>query len=389
MMTPDTPLARGADEILLGFARALRAAGVPVTADRTHAFVAAAALLGADDPRNTYLAGRATMCAGPQELQRYEQVFAAYFNGRDGLPRPRQTPSALRAAVELADAEDDSGSDDSADDGADDRQDATRAKASDVEVLRHRDVAALSPADKARLAAQFTTITLHPPLRRVARRHAWHRGAVDAERTLRASLRTMGEPARIAWRRREYRARRIVLLIDVSGSMSGYADALLRLAHRFTHAAAEGAGTRRQAGVETFTVGTRLTRLTRAMQLADPERALVAAGQAVPDWSGGTRLGETLQVFLDRFGRHGMARGAVVVICSDGWERGDTALLAQQAAALGRVARSVIWLNPHRGKAGYAPVQSGIVAVLPHVDHFVAGHSLAAFAELTEVIADA
>jgi hypothetical protein len=195
----------------------------------------------------------------------------------------------------------------------------------------------------------------------------------------------MGEPGDLAWRRRRVRPRRVVLLIDVSGSMSGYADALLRLAHRF--AVDPGSGVRRP--VEVFTIGTRLTRVTRAMRLRDPERALVAAGETVPDWSGGTRLGENLQAFLDRWGARGMARGAVVVVFSDGWERGDASQLAEQMSRLHRIAHRVVWVNPHRGKAGYEPVQQGVLAVLPHVDDFVAGHSLATYAELVEVVARA
>ena len=172
----------------------------------------------------------------------------------------------------------------------------------------------------------------------------------------------------------------MVLLVDVSGSMSGYADALLRLAHRWTQASPR---------VETFTLGTRLTHVTRALRLRDPDRAIVAAGETVPDWSGGTRLGETLQMFLTRWGRRGLARGSVVVVFSDGWERGDTSLLAEQMRQLRRLAHRVIWVNPHRGKAGYEPVQAGVVAALPSCDHFVSGHSLATFDDLTELVARA
>jgi uncharacterized protein with von Willebrand factor type A (vWA) domain len=138
-----------------------------------------------------------------------------------------------------------------------------------------------------------------------------------------------------------------------------------------------------------FSVGTRLTRLTRPLHLRDPDRAIAAAGSVVPDWSGGTRLGETVKAFLDRWGQRGMARGAVVVIFSDGWERGDAQLLADQVARLRRIAHRVIWVNPHRGKDGYAPVQQGVVAVLPHVDSFLAGHSMATFAELMKELARA
>jgi len=364
-----------ADEILLAFTRSLRAAGVPVTQDRAHGFLAATTLLGLDDRRGTYWSGRATLCAGPDDLERYDQVFDAFFNARDGLPRARPaTPPSAPVSVfpEQEPSEGEGGSDD---------EEAIRAAASAADVLKHRDVAALSAAEKQRLAGMFLQLSCRPPHRRTARYRRWHRGDVDAHRTLRESLRRMGEPAEIAWRRRGTRPRRVVLLVDVSGSMSGYADALLRLAHRWTQTGGRV--------VETFTVGTRLTHVSRAMRLRDPDRAIVAAGDTVPDWSGGTRLGETLQMFLTRWGQRGLARGAVVVIFSDGWERGDPTLLAEQLERLGRIAHRVIWVNPHRGKAGYEPVQAGIAAALPHIDALLAGHSLATFAELVEVVADA
>ncbi|GAB3771780.1 hypothetical protein FB382_000266 [Nocardioides ginsengisegetis] len=369
---------RGADEVLLGFTRALRAAGVPVTQDRSHGFLEAVALLGLHDRRTTYDAGRATLCAGPDDLERYDQVFEAYFNARDGLPRSRPAPPTVPAFSDLPETDGEGEGEES--------EEVVRARASAAEVLRHRDVARLSPAERQRLAGMFASLRPRPPVRRTARHQRWRRGQVDASRTLRSSLRRMGEPAEISWRRRGVRPRRLVLLVDVSGSMSGYADALLRLAHRFTVAAATG---RRRGVVETFTVGTRLTHLTRAMRLRDPDRALVAAGETVPDWSGGTRLGETLKIFLDRWGQRGMARGAVVVVFSDGWERGDPALLAEQVERLHRVAHRVVWVNPHRGKAGYEPVQQGVLAVLPHVDDFLAGHSLATYADLVEVVSRA
>ncbi len=374
---PDEPQRRGPDTILLGFSRALRAAGVPVTQDRAQGFLAAAAELGVGDKRSTYLAGRATLCAGPDDLARYDQVFHAFFDSRDGLPRPRPAQPSVPVFTGLP-------ATDAPGDGEATDEEVVRAMASELEVLRHRDVASLSAAEKHRLAGMFATLRPRPPVRRTARHQRWHRGQVDASRTLRASLRRMGEPAEIEWRRRGVRPRRVVLLVDVSGSMSGYADALLRLAHRFTQVARDSGGV-----VETFTVGTRLTHLTRAMRIRDPERALVAAGETVPDWSGGTRLGETIRFFLDRWGQRGLARGAVVVVFSDGWERGDPALLGEQMARLGRIAHRVVWVNPHRGKTGYEPVQQGVLAALPYCDDFVAGHSLATFAELSEVISRA
>ena len=364
--------------MFLGFTRALRAAGVAVTQDRAQGFLAAVAEVGADDRQATYWAGRATLCASPDDLFRHDQVFAAWFNARDGLPQAgRARPRDPRPRTSCPTPRRGGG------DGGDD-EDVVRAAASAAEVLRHRDVATLDAAEKRRLARMFVRLSLRPPSRRTARHQRWHRGEVDASRTLRNSLRHLGEPGEIAWRRRGVRPRRVVLLVDVSGSMSAYADALVRLAHRLTQSGRAAGGT-----VETFTVGTRLTHVTRALRSPDADRAIVAAGEVVPDWSGGTRLGETIRVFLDRWGQRGMARGAVVVVFSDGWERGDAELLGEQMARLRRVAHRVIWVNPHRGKAGYEPLQGGVVAALPHCDDFLAGHSLATFADLTEVIARA
>ncbi len=185
----------------------------------------------------------------------------------------------------------------------------------------------------------------------------------------------------LARRDRSPRPRKVVLLIDVSGSMEPYADALLRFAHVVVR--------RAPAATEVFTLGTRLTRVTRELRLRDPEHALAAAGRAIPDWSGGTRLGEALAAFVDRWGRRGAARRAVVVVFSDGWERGDTTLLGTQLAGLRRLAHRLIWVNPHVGKPGYAPVQGGIVAALPHLDDLLAGHSLATLEDLLEVMARA
>jgi uncharacterized protein with von Willebrand factor type A (vWA) domain len=367
---------RGGDEILLAFSRALRAGGVAVTQDRAHEFLSSVAELGAGDPVAVRIAGRATLCASPEDLTRFDQIFEAFFNPRDGLPRPRPAAPAGPRFTEFPE-EDPSGEGDLTDE-------VIRAAASATEVLRQRDIASLTAAEKQRLDSMFATLRPRAPMRRTARHERWHRGQVDASRTLRSSLRRLGEPSTIEWRRRGTRPRRIVLLVDVSGSMSSYADALLRLAHRLTQALGRGMGP-----VETFTIGTRVTHITRAMRIRDPERALVAAGQTVPDWSGGTRLGETLRFFLDRWGQRGMARGAVVVVFSDGWERGDAATLGEQMARLRRIAHRVMWVNPHRGKDGYEAVQQGVVAALPYLHDFVAGHSLATYAELVEILADA
>ncbi len=202
---------------------------------------------------------------------------------------------------------------------------------------------------------------------------------MDAARTIRRMLAGGGEPAALARQRRRTKSRRLVLLVDVSGSMQPYADALLR----FAHAAVRASPTR----TEVFTLGTRLTRVTRELRRRDPDRALADAGRAIPDWSGGTRLGDMIKAFLDLWGQRGLARGAIVVLCSDGWERGDPALLGEQVARLDRLAHRVIWVNPHKGRDGFAPVTGGMVAALPHVDELVAGHSFASLERLARSLA--
>ncbi|CAN5325595.1 VWA domain-containing protein [soil metagenome] len=348
---------------LIGFSHALRAAGIPVTTDRTSGFLRACTLTGLT-PRGVYAAGRATLCSSPRELARFDQVFAAWF-GPGAIPVARAAKDSGPGPGGGFDGQ-----------GAD--REETSGMATDAERLRFRDVARLSTGEQRRLRALFET--LHPvsPMRRTGRHHRHHRGQLDLAATLRASQRRWGEPAPIQMRRRRPAPRTVVLLIDVSGSMSGYADALLRLAHRMRTTMDQ---------VEVFTVGTRLTRITDALAQPDPERALAAAGRVVPDWSGGTRLGESLEVFGRR--RRELARGAVVVVASDGWERGDPSLLGESMALLHRLAATTVWVNPHSGKVGYAPTQRGIRTVLPYVDHFVAGHSLATFADLLEVVGHA
>jgi uncharacterized protein with von Willebrand factor type A (vWA) domain len=214
-------------------------------------------------------------------------------------------------------------------------------------------------------------------LRSSRRRRPARRGRPDVRRTVRRALRAGGEPVQRSFVGPSTRPRRVVLLCDVSGSMEPYARALVR----FLHTAVVGRGR-----VEAFALGTRLTRITRELSSRDPDEALAAAAHRVQDWSGGTRLGEGLREFNDRWGVRGMARGAVVVILSDGWDRGDPADLAEQMARLARVAYRIVWVNPLKATPEYAPLARGMAAALPYVDEFVEGHSVAALESLVEVI---
>ena len=360
---------------LVGFTAVLRHAGLRVTTERVAAFLTAVDALGTGREQ-VYRAGVHTLCADPDDLPRYERAFIDWFDAEARPGRPRQPARKPRLSTLLP-----SGT--GASDGQEEEEDArqVRASASDAEVLRHHDLGELSLTERAHLRALLALLRPEPPTRPSRRRAPARRGAADPRRTLRAALHTDGELCVLARRDRSRRPRKVVLLVDVSGSMEPYADALLRFAHVVVR--------RAPASTEVFTLGTRLTRVTRELRLRDPEHALAATGRAIPDWSGGTRLGEVLAAFVDRWGRRGAARRAVVVIFSDGWERGDTALLGTQLGRLRRLTHRLVWVNPHVGKAGYAPVQGGIVAALPHLDDLLAGHSLATLEDLLEVMARA
>jgi uncharacterized protein with von Willebrand factor type A (vWA) domain len=362
-----------ATEMLTGFARTLRHAGVNATPDRVQAMLVAADVLGMGEQDTAYWAGRLTLCAEPDDLPLYDAAFAAYFS--DHVPRSsRVTPVVATATALLAQGDGASRSPDGSDS-------AVGLLASPAEVLRHRDVSLLSALERDEVRRLVALLAPGTAARTTRRFRPARGGGVDPPRTVRQMLRHGGEATRLARRRRRDKPRRLVLLLDVSGSMAPYADALLR----FGHAAVR----RRPTLTEVFTLGTRMTRVTRALRHRDPDGALTAAGAAIPDWHGGTRLAESLKAFLDRWGQRGTARGAVVVLCSDGWERGDPAALAAQVARLSRLAYKLVWVNPHRGKPGYAPLAGGMAAALPYLDEFVAGHSLAAFEELVGVISRA
>ncbi|WP_298176603.1 VWA domain-containing protein [Saccharomonospora sp.] len=359
---------------LVGFAAALRAAGLRCDAHRVQAYLAAVEHVDIGDPRQLYWAGRLALCSEPDDLPRYDEAFAAWFSGKAPVRQRNavSVPTQPRIAALVPESATGEGT------GDDER---LSVAASDVETLRDRDLAELTPAERRHLRELMTTLRPVPATRPSLRYRSARRGRLDARRTLRAMLVDGGEPSRLVRSRRRTRPRKAVLLVDVSGSMKPYADSLLRFAHVVVRSA--------PSDVEVFTLGTRLTRVTRQLRQRDPERAMLDAGGAVADFAGGTRLGETLRVFLDRWGQRGMARRATVVIFSDGWERGDASLLGDQAERLRRLAHRVFWVNPHAGHAGYEPVQSGIAAVLPHVDRLLAGHSLATLERLLREIAHA
>lgn len=361
MTTLEVPLA----DALAGFVRALRAAGIDRGPDETAAFLSAVALLGADRREHAYRAGRATLCRRHEDLATYDAVFRAYFGGGDDRPGP-----ALPAGV--ADRDGPVPDDDRGPAG----EPAPLATASRRERLRATELTRLTGLSAADHAAAFDLLvsaTRTRPRRRARRGHPAPNGRVDLRRSVRAALRTGGEPARLRHRRPGRAPRRVVLVVDVSGSMHAYAAAYL------LGAAAVVRGLER---VEVFTTGTRLTRVTPALRGGDLLGAPRSAAARVPDWHGGTSLGRCLHQLVSTRTR-AVLRGALVVVLSDGWERGSTAELMTALRRLRRLARRVYWASPHAGRVGYAPQTAGLQAALPYVDQLVAARTVA---DLTAVL---
>ena len=372
---PSSPVHQ-AEELAIGYARVLRGLGLAVPIGSVIDFVEAVGLLGIDSRDAVYWAGRSTLVHRPEDHGVYDRAFAVFWEqaSGSGVDGPEEEPLTITLAM---DDDSDDGSNDA--DAAEPNDDPTlQLRFSTTEVLRHKDFASYS-SDELELAQELMSDLRFagPPRSSFRMQHSNRGHTPDIRATIRASLRAGGEPIRRKWREPGERMRRLVLLLDVSGSMEPYARGMLR----FVHAAVAG-----RQRVEAFALGTRLTRVTRELSSRDPDRALQAAAARVLDWNGGTRLGECLMKFNDEWGVRGMARNSIVVILSDGWDRGDPELLGEQMQRLQRVAFRTIWVNPLKVTPGYAPLARGMAAALPHVDAFVEGHSVAAMEELAATI---
>jgi uncharacterized protein len=373
---------------VVAFVAALRHAGLAIPTGRTVLFAHA---LGALSPTpnahgQAYWAGRATLVHRPEDIALYDRVFADLVGEGDGANDPSPDSTEIPAAFDVdadvdIDSEDDRPTDQEPPDATDDALQTLRWSA--TEVLRHKDLATCTPAelDEAHrlIATLQARVVERPSRRRVLDRRRRSRGRPDLGRSLRRAVRHGGEVLRPVTTRPGTRPRRLVLLLDVSGSMAPYSRALARFAHAALTA-------RRPGQVEVFTLGTRTTRITYELTSHDPDRALRDAAAALADWDGGTRLGEGLGRFNQHWGVRGTARGAVVVVLSDGWDRGDPAQLDREMARLRRVAHRVVWVNPLKASPGYAPLARGMAAALPYVDSFVEGHSVASLEALAELV---
>jgi uncharacterized protein with von Willebrand factor type A (vWA) domain len=380
----ETVLAEPGLQRLVGFGRLLRERGLPVGTGRILTFCRAVAALDRIDRTGVYWAGRVAMVARKEDLAAYDAAFDEWFpasrQSRDvlamisGQDQPMGVPPELEVLLDRGIPEE---SWEPAE-GSEDGEVPVGVLASGAEVLRAKSFDELSETERIQADHVIRALAVHLPTRRSRRyRPSPYGRRFDQRRTLRASLRTQGEPFRRAWRDRRRRVRPLVLILDVSGSMSAYSRALMQFGF-----AAKRAGRR----VEVFCFGTRLTRVTRALARSEPDDALREVAAAVVDWNGGTRIGASLKELLDRWSQHVAMRGSVVVLCSDGLERGDPGLLAAQVARLSRLCHRLIWVNPLKGSPRYEPLARGMAASLPYVDVFLAGHNLESLESLCEVL---
>jgi uncharacterized protein len=371
---------------LVGFGRHLRTLGLPVGTGRILTFCRAAAALDPFDRQDLLWAARSTLISRPDDIDPLDRAFDDYFGAFPSESRAVSvTPAAMPPPRRVADPENgehvgvaERWSLAGEEDPVADERTAIRIVASDVERLRHKDFGDMTEVERGAAQALIRSLALPVPIRPSRRHRPAPRGSrFDLRRTLRRSLRTEGEPFHRAWTTKRTRRRPLVLLLDVSGSMAPYARPLMQFAHAIVRSGGRA---------EVFSFGTGLTRISRSLRTPDPAKALAAVGNAVGDWEGGTRIGDSLGELLDRWSSRSGLRGSVVVLCSDGLERGDTEVLRRHMARLRRLAHRVIWVNPLKGSPRYQPLARGMAASLPYVDTFLPGHDLSSLEQLAQAL---
>jgi uncharacterized protein with von Willebrand factor type A (vWA) domain len=312
-----------------------------------------------------------------EQIPVYDQVFRTFFlDEGDAMPAPLKLSSHSAAESEsvLQVPATEPGTD-----GRDEQQADLGLVGSGAEVLRNKAFAACTPEELAALRRIIANMRLAPPRRRTRRTAAARSGRTpDPRRTVRAMMRNHGEPSTLHWRRRRLRQRPLILIVDVSGSMADYSRSLLQFAYSARRATAR---------VEAFCFGTRLTRITRALERRRVDDAMEQAAKTVFDWEGGTRIGDSLDTFVRDWGRHGVCRGGIVVVCSDGLDRGDPQVLASAMERLARLSHRVVWLNPHKGNNRNFQLSTlGMMVVAPHIDLLLSGHNLHSLEEFAALL---
>jgi uncharacterized protein with von Willebrand factor type A (vWA) domain len=363
-------------EMIVSFGRQLRVGGIPVGSGELLTYCEAMAVLNPGDLLDLYWAGRTTLISRRDQVPIYDRTFRRFFLGYDPA-----IPESLRKELKRSQIENEAVIEVPATEpgtrGGDEEEAKLGFNASDIEIWRNKSFPACTEEELAALRRIMNRMRLIPPRRRTRRTRPSRSSArPDLRRTVRATMRQHGEPAELFWRDRKRKPRPLVLILDVSGSMADYSRNLLQFAY-----SARRASTR----VEVFCFGTRLTRITPALTRRRPDEALDHAARSVFDWEGGTRIGESIATFVTQWGRRGMSRGAIAVICSDGLDRGDPAVLEKAMEKLSLLSHKVVWVNPHIGdERTYRPATLGTMVADPHVDLFMSGRDLAGLEKLAE-----
>jgi uncharacterized protein with von Willebrand factor type A (vWA) domain len=375
----------GIFDVLIGFGRALRHESVAVGSGQVLTFCQAASRLDPTDLTDLYWSGRACLVTRNVDLPVYDRVFRSYFLGAESrlgdlFRLKAQLSPEAECAFEIPPPGDEPGEEKP-------EEENVGLMASTMETLRHKRFEDCTPEELEAVRRLMARFRLRPPRRRTRRTRpgSSHRYP-DLRRTIRQGLRTQAEMIEQCWRDRRVRRRKIVLILDVSGSMTEYSRALLQFAHSAARVSSGPSG-RLFGRVEVFCFGTHLTRITEELQRRDPDHALAEASRAVMDWEGGTKIGASLDLFVRTWGRRGLCRGAIVVICSDGLERGHPELLATAMERLTRLSHKIVWMNPLKGdNEAFKPRTVGMMAALPYVDLLLSGHDLSSLEELAECL---
>jgi hypothetical protein len=363
--------------VLVNFANELRSAGLAVGSGDVLTYCAAMAPLDPSDLVDLYWAGRTTLVTRRDNILTYDEVFDRFFLG-GAAPVPEMLMIKARVTAEAEAMLTVPGTE--AEGDRREEEAILGLMASDAEALKHKSFAACTPDELAAVRRIMARIRLTPPKRRTRRTSPARSGrSPDLRRMVRESMRMHGEPAELFWRRRSVRTRPLILILDISGSMSDYSRNLLQFAYSATRATSR---------VEVFCFGTRLTRITKALDHRRPDHALELASKTVFDWEGGTRIGDSLNTFVRDWGRRGLCRGGIVVICSDGLDRGDPGVLSTAMERLSRLSHRVIWMNPHKGdNVTFQPSTLGMMVVAPHIDLMLSGHDLSSLEEFATLLA--
>jgi uncharacterized protein len=390
-----TATSPGLAEIAAAFGHRLHAAGLGVTPERSARFAESIVLVAPENVDALYWVARATLVTAREQIPIFDRVFNEVFQGIFNLTNFGQPPDIAAPPAPSVDSpgeQRESGESrqsdgtpeitnatpgDSASDETETDHASMLAAVSSIERINERPFSELTAAELELIRQLIIQLPLVPPLRTGRRARMHHHGNKwDVRATLRAAHRTGGDPIKRVMRKREPKPRRIVFLADVSGSMEAYSRIYLHLMRSAVVS----------VDAEAFVFATRLTRLTRALSGPFADTAYQEAASVAQDWSGGTTIGPAIKDFLDRFGRRGMARGAVVVIISDGWETGNPNELAVAMSQLSRLAHHVIWVNPRKAAVGYQPLVGGMAAALPYVDTFLSGHSMNSLRDVMDAI---